>query len=89
MNNRYETIVAIYRLIVMWAGTTINVLFGSADGMFLTLLSITVALFAYYTEHNGILSSASVSVFVEGVLLIVGKMLKGQNEIPAMTENQV
>lgn len=55
----------------------------------ITLLSITVALFAYYTEHNGILSSASVSVFVEGVLLIVGKMLKGQNEIPAMTENQV
>lgn len=42
MNNRYETIVAIYRLIVMWAGTTINVLFGSADGMFLTLLAFMV-----------------------------------------------
>lgn len=55
----------------------------------ITLLSITVVLFAYYTEHNGILSSVSVSVFVEGVLLIVGKMLKGQNEIPTMTENQV
>ena len=42
MNNRYETIVAIYRLIVMWAGTTINVLFGSADGMFLTLIAFMV-----------------------------------------------
>lgn len=42
MNNRYETIVAIYRLIVMWAGTTINVLFGSADGMFLTLIAVMV-----------------------------------------------
>lgn len=42
MNNRYETIVAIYRLIVMWAGTTINVLFESADGMFLTLIAVMV-----------------------------------------------
>ena len=42
MNNRYETIVAIYRPIVMWAGTTINVLFGSADGMFLTLIAFMV-----------------------------------------------
>ena len=42
MNNRYETIVAIYRLIVMWAGTAINVLFGSADGMFLTLIAFMV-----------------------------------------------
>jgi toxin secretion/phage lysis holin len=42
VNNRYETIVAIYRLIVMWAGTTINVLFGSADGMFLTLIAVMV-----------------------------------------------
>ena len=42
MNNRYETIVAIYRLIVMWAGTTLNVLFGSADGMFLTLIAVMV-----------------------------------------------
>ena len=42
MNNRYETIVAIYRLIVMWAGTTINVLFGSADGMFLTWIAFMV-----------------------------------------------
>lgn len=42
MNNRYETIVAINRLIVMWAGTTINVLFGSADGMFLTLIAVMV-----------------------------------------------
>ena len=42
MNDRYESIVAVYRLIVMWAGTTINVLFGSADGMFLTLIAVMV-----------------------------------------------
>lgn len=42
MNNRYESIVAIYKLIVMWAGSVINALFGSTDGMFLTLIAFMV-----------------------------------------------
>ena len=40
MNDRYESIVAVYRLIVMWAGAVINLLFGSADSMLLTLLAV-------------------------------------------------
>lgn len=42
MNNRYESIVAIYKLIVMWAGSVINALFGSTDGMFMTLIAFMV-----------------------------------------------
>lgn len=42
MNNRYESVVAIYKLVVMWAGSVINLLFGSTDGMFLTLIAFIV-----------------------------------------------
>lgn len=43
----------------------------------ITLLSITAALLAYYTTHDGILRGISVGVFVEGVLLIFGSVKAG------------
>lgn len=38
MEYRNESFMDVYRLIVMWAATAINALFGSADGIFLTLI---------------------------------------------------
>lgn len=42
----------------------------------ITLLFIAIALFAYHAIHSGIMVSISIGIFVEGMLLIVGKMLK-------------
>lgn len=38
MEYRNESFMDVFRLIVMWAATAINALFGSADGIFLTLI---------------------------------------------------
>lgn len=38
MEYRSESIIDIYRLIVMWVAMAVDVLFGSTDGIFLTLI---------------------------------------------------
>ena len=38
MSNLNETAKGIYRLIVMWAASAMNTLFGGTDGVFLTLI---------------------------------------------------
>lgn len=53
----------------------------------IAILYVIVALFAYYTGHSGVLCSTSISVFVESVLLIVGRVLKKLHEIPAIPES--
>lgn len=54
----------------------------------IAVLYVVAALFACYTGHSGILFSVSLSVFIEGVLLIIGKLLSVQHRIPAASETE-
>lgn len=38
MKRRCESLIEIYRIFVMWTGAALNALFGSTDGVFLTLI---------------------------------------------------
>ena len=52
----------------------------------IAVLYVVAALLADYTEHSGVLSSISVSAFVEGMLLIIGKLLSVRHGIPVTHE---
>lgn len=54
----------------------------------ITILYVLTALFACHTKYRGILFSVSLSVFLEGVLLIIGKLLSVRHKISAASERE-